>query len=334
MFLPKRVLVEEKALQYEQGRRMADFFFAQKIPIDYEKNVRVKLAGNSQQEKYHWGKDLLVIGVQKTATFQSCKPSAHYQLPLVSGCMGMCEYCYLHTRMSKRPYVKVYANMEEILQRAGQYIEERLPEITIFEGAASSDPVPLEPYANSLQTAILYFAASPNGRFRFVTKFDDIDSLLLLPHNGHTEVRVSVNIDAVIRMYEHRTPSLKKRLLALERLHLSGYPIGVLIAPVFWDEANHAAYADLIQRLGKMLRGKDCTVEVISHRFTASAKQSILSVFPESSLPMEEEERLYRRGQFGYGKYLYPKDVFTDYKAFFRKQLSRYFTDDQILYII
>lgn len=44
-------------------------------------------------------------------------------------------------------------------------------------GAATSDPVAVEPYTNSLARAIEYFGADENTRFRFVTKYNDVDSL-------------------------------------------------------------------------------------------------------------------------------------------------------------
>lgn len=334
MFVPQQVFIEEKALQYPKGKSLEHYFVKKGIPIRYMRSARVKLSGTSANEKYINGKNILVIGIRKIGAFQSCKPSAHYQLPLVSGCMGMCEYCYLHTQMGKRPYVKVYANTQEILEKANQYIHERLPDITIFEGAATSDPLALEPYTHTLEETILHFAEAPNGRFRFVSKFTDIDSLLPLNHQQHTEIRLSLNIDVVIQQYEHRTPSLDRRLHAIERLAESGYPCGIILAPIFWNPGNRPHYQSLIQRLGERLRGYPVTIEVISHRFTSAAKNSIQSIFPQTTLPLEEGERSYQFGQFGYGKYVYKKDDLKAYKEFFRQEFSKFFSEKQILYII
>lgn len=80
-----------------------------------------------------------------------------FSTSLVSGCMGQCEYCYLNTRLGDKPFVRVYVNIEEILDTATKYINERLPEITIFEGAATSDPVPVEPYTGSLRQSINFW---------------------------------------------------------------------------------------------------------------------------------------------------------------------------------
>lgn len=334
MFIPRHVYIEEKALHYTVGKDVERFCLNRDIPISYGKSARIKLNGDSAAEKYRHGKGILAVGVRKVGEFQTCKPSAHYQLPLVSGCMGMCEYCYLHTQMGKRPYVKVYANLEEILAKADAYIAQKAPETTIFEGAATSDPLPLEPYTRLLARTILHFAASRYGRFRFVSKFNDVASLLTLDHRHHTEVRVSLNINEVIGQYEHRTPVVELRLEALEKLAAAGYPIGVLIAPVFWQKENQRPYRELIAKIGSMMKGSRMTFEVISHRFTAAAKNNILEVFPETMLPMEEGERKYQYGQFGYGKYVYPPEEMQMYKDFFRQEISKYFSEEQILYII
>lgn len=44
------------------------------------------------------------------------------------------------------------------------------------------------------------------------------------------------------------------------------------------------------------------TFEVISHRYTTRAKNVINEVFPDNTLPMNDDERKYKYGQFGYGK--------------------------------
>lgn len=333
MFIPKLVVFEEKALNYPKGKSLQNFFEKNSIPIHYQKTPRITLKGDAPT-KYQQGKNTLVVGIRKLSEFQSCKPSAHYQLPLVSGCMGMCEYCYLNTQMSKRPYIKIYANSEEIFDEADKYIKKRLPEITIFEGAATSDPLALEPYTHLLSDAILHFAKTKQGRFRFVSKYTDIDSLLTLEHNNHTEIRLSLNIDSVIEFYEHRTPSLNKRLAALKQLADSGYPTGIIIAPVFWDKENIPKYQALIEQISHLLSNYPITFEIISHRFTTTAKNNILKIFPETLLPMNENDRAFKFGQFGYGKYVYPKESLAEYKEFFLQELSKYFDSKQILYII
>ncbi len=339
MFKPQRVIFETGALDYELGRRLYDQFSSFGIEINQCTLNRVKscIPGEDAGSLYKHGKQTLVIGVKKSLTFQSCKPSAHYQLPLVSGCVGQCEYCYLNTQLGDKPFIRVYVNIDEILNRADKYIQERLPENTIFEGAATSDPIPVEPYTGALKASINFFANQKNARFRFVTKFTDIDSLLDLDHNKHTEIRFSVNTQNTISAYEHKTASADKRIEAIGKVSKAGYPVGFLIAPVFLYEEWKEDYKNLLLKLRNTLdddTAKNASFEIITHRYTERAKNKILEIFPDTTLDMTNENRKFKFGQFGYGKYVYPKESIAEVKEFFTIEINHLFGEGTIKYII
>jgi spore photoproduct lyase len=340
MFIPKRIIFEKDSLEYDMAKEILTKFKdktnTEIINLTSNK-LKQYIPGDDLFSQYREGKNTLVVGAKKSLKFQSCKPSAHYQLPLVSGCMGQCEYCYLNTKLGDKPFVKIYANIDDILNQARKYIDERLPDITIFEGSATSDPVPVEPYTHSLQKAIRFFGNSKNARFRFVTKYNDIDSLLNLEHNGHTEIRFSINTSSVINQYEHFTASRDKRIEASLKVAQAGYPIGFLVAPIFiyhnWKEEYHNLLLELRSKLPNDLKFP-VTFEIISHRYTTIAKNRILHVFPESELPMNDENRKFKYGQFGYGKYVYPKESIDEIKLFFIKEIEELFSNKEVKYII
>jgi spore photoproduct lyase len=340
MLIPKRIIFEKDSLDYDMAKEIFNKF------KDSENIDIIKLNSNKYKEhipgedlfsQYREGKRTLVVGTKKSLKFQSCKPSAHYQLPLVSGCMGQCEYCYLNTQLGDKPFVRVHVNIEEILAQTQVYINERIPDITVFEGSATSDPVPLEPYTHSLEKVIKYFGKIEKGRFRFVTKYTDVDSLLNIEHNGHTEIRFSINTSSVIDKYEHITASREKRIEASIKVARAGYPTGFLIAPVFiypdWKEEYHDLLLVLKQKLPLDLEAP-ITFEIISHRYTTIAKNRINEIFPQTELPMEDEERKFKFGQFGYGKYVYPKESMEEIKEFFKKDIEQLFTNKEVKYII
>ena len=340
MFIPKRIIIEKDALEYEITQQILDI---SKDKDDLEiinlnsNKFKQHIPGNDLYSWYRESKKTLVIGTKKSLKFQTCKPSAHYQLPLVSGCMGHCEYCYLNTMLGDRPFIKVNANIDDILLQAQKNIDERLPEITIFEGAATSDPIPVEVYTHALEKSILFFGKNTNGRFRFVTKYNDVESLLNLEHNGNTEVRFSINTQRVIDEYEHYTASCNKRLEASIKVAEAGYPMGYLIAPVFiypnWKDEYHSLLLKLHEILPNDLK-YPVTFEIISHRYTMTAKGRINQVFPDNTLPMNEEDRKFKYGQFGYGKYMYPKENLDDIKQFFNKEIEELFENNEVKYII
>jgi len=65
-----------------------------------------------------------------------------------------------------------------------------------------------------------------------------------------------------------------------------------------------------------------------------TAKNRINQVFPDNKLPMNEEDRKFKYGQFGYGKYVYPKENLDDMKIFFSKEIEELFDNKEVKYII
>jgi len=343
-FIPTRVFFEPSALKYPLGKTLVERFQNLGISVSptTSHNRITGIPGDTAAAQYREAKRTLVIGVRRSETFQTCKPSAHYQLPLVTSCPGMCEYCYLATTLGKKPYVRIYVNLDEILSIASKLIQERLPEITQFEGAATSDPVPVERYTGALKKAIEFFGREPRGRFRFVTKYTDIESLLDAKHEGNTRFRFSLNCTEVVEKYEHGTPSPEERIVASGKVLNAEYPLGFIIAPIFRFEGWQEAYRLLMERSAEELTkrapfgwsSEQLSLEFISHRFTSKAKTNILGVFPNSSLPMEESERKFKFGQFGYGKYIYQPEEMMEMKVFFLELVKDYFPLAQVEYFI
>ncbi|MCQ2013203.1 spore photoproduct lyase [Clostridium butyricum] len=340
MFIPKRVIFEKDSLETEVGKNIYNKIKNNpNIEIINASSNKIKshIPGDNLFEQYKSGKQTLVVGKRKSLKFQTCKPSANYQLPLVSGCMGRCEYCYLNTQLGDKPFVRVFTNIDDVLNRAKEYIEERLPQVTIFEGAATSDPIPLEPYTNALKKTIEFIGKEEKGRFRFVTKYNDVDTLLDAKHNNHTEIRFSINTPTVINTYEHYTASIDKRIEAAVKVANAGYKIGFIIAPIFIYDNWQKEYKDLIENIKSKLPSEfneQIIFEVISHRYTTKAKNRILEIFPETTLPMNDEDRKFKYGQFGYGKYIYTKDQLAEIKEFFIFNIKEIFPNSIIKYVI
>lgn len=337
-YIPTRVLFEEKALDYPLGTKLYEDFKEKGIYVNILKSGRVtEIPGTTAQNAYAEGKNTLVIRVRKNKEFQTCKPSAHYQLPLVAGCSGKCEYCYLNTRFGNKPYTTIYVNVDEILQKAKHYIDNGKPELTLFEAAATSDPIPFEEFTGTLYKTIEFIGNEKYGRLRFVTKFTNVDNLLKAKHNGHTTIRFSINTRKVIDEYEHGTSNLSERIEAARKILDSGYRLGFIIGPVIlyknWEDEYLLMLKTLRDNLGSSTRN-EIYFEVISHRFTQAAKNKILEVFPKTTLPMNEENRSFKYGQFGYGKYVYNREDLNNMKDFFEKNLSLIFPEGKVEYII
>ncbi|WP_019004536.1 spore photoproduct lyase [Cohnella laeviribosi] len=337
LFVPELVYFEPAALDYPKGLRILNWVRERGLPyrMTSSHNRITGLPGETELEQYKIAKRTLVVGVRKTLKFDTSKPSAEYALPLSTGCMGHCHYCYLQTTLGAKPYVRVYVNIEEILEAARRYIEERKPDITRFEAACTSDPVGLEHLTGSLGDAIAFMADQPLGRLRFVTKYHHVDPLLGLRHNGHTRIRFSVNAEYVIRHFEPATSRFEERIKAAGRIARAGYPLGFIIAPIIWHDGWQQGYAELLERLAAELppeAEEHLTFELIQHRFTKTAKATIEKRYPKTKLEMDEAVRKKKWGRWGQHKYVYPDEKAEALREFITERIFAAFPSARIEY--
>lgn len=338
-FTPQLVYIEPRALEYPLGQELKKKFEGMDVEIreTTSHNQIRDLPGENDLQKYRVAKSTLVVGVRKTLKFDTSKPSAEYAIPLATGCMGHCHYCYLQTTLGTKPYIRTYVNLDEIFEAAEKYINERKPEITRFEAACTSDIVGIDHLTHSLKRAIEYFGQSEYGVLRFVTKFHHVDHLLDAKHNGKTRFRFSINSRYVIKNFEPGTSSFDERIEAARKVAGAGYPLGFIVAPIYRHENWQEGYRELFERLSESLKGEvipDLTFELIQHRFTGPAKKVIQKNYPKTKLELDETKRKYKWGRYGIGKYVYQneeaKELETTIKAyiaeFFPESVVQYFT--------
>lgn len=336
LFQPKRVFFEAAALDYPLGNdilnRLANT--GAEIKMLGPNNRITGIPGNNPQQSFLEGKQTLVVGVKKDLRFDSCKPSADFEFSFASGCPGKCQYCYLQTHMGKKPYVKVYVNLKEIFTKIKEVTLANLPNITVFEAASTSDPLAIEHITGALGRSIEFFGSLEHARMRSVTKFTNVDSLLQLNHQRHTRFRFSLNTAEIIHKFEHNTAPLQQRILAANKIAQAGYPLGFIIAPLFIYPGYEEGYADLFRELAHSLRNipTDLTFELITHRFTGSAKRIIMERFPGTALDLDETTRRRKFGRYGLVKYIYPEMAYIRLKENIISLLERFFPASPIEY--
>ncbi|WP_347568856.1 spore photoproduct lyase [Evansella sp. AB-P1] len=336
-FTPQLVYIEPKALEYPLGEKLKGKF--EKMGLEIRQttshNQVRNIPGENDLQKYRNAKSTLVVGVRKTLKFDTSKPSAEYAIPLATGCMGHCQYCYLQTTMGSKPYIRTYVNVEEILGAAQSYIDEHAPEITRFEAACTSDIVGIDHLTHSLKKTIEFFGKTELGKLRFVTKYHHVDHLLDADHRGKTRFRFSINADYVIRNFEHGTSPLTERIGAAEKVARAGYPLGFIVAPIYihegWQEGYKKMFEILDEKLGQDTRD-DITFEFIQHRFTKPAKRVIQKNYPMTKLELDEEKRKYKWGKYGIGKYVYQIEQQEELKDTLYSYMNKYFPKAKIEY--
>jgi spore photoproduct lyase len=337
-FEPDVVFFEPNALHYPLGEMLWKRFNDMGTPIHMttsHNQVRGIEGESGSPEWYRNAKRTMVVGIKRSLKFEQSKPSAEYAIPLATGCMAHCHYCYLNTNVGTKPYIRVYVNLDEIYDQALKYMEERAPEITRFEAACTSDPVGIEHITGSLKRTIEFIGQQKLGRLRFVSKFAHVDPLLDADHRGHTRFRFSINADYVIKNFEPATSSFGERIEAAAKVAKAGYPLGFIVAPLYRFEGWQEGYTNLFQKLAQTLpknASSNLTFELIQHRFTKVAKNLILARYPKTKLEMDESQRQYKWGKYGRGKYVYPKNEALELQVHLESLIRRFFPEAGIDY--
>lgn len=218
--------------------------------------------------------------------------------------------------------------LEKIIKTA----EKSEKELT-FEIGSNSDLILENTITNNLKWTIENFKNSKKGMLTFPTKFDMVDSILPLDHKGRVITRVSVNPEEIINKVEFGTSRLKGRIEAINKLGEAGYKIGILIAPVIFVENWKTLYLELIQRLNLELSEKakkEVFFEIIFMTYSYVHTKINEEAFP-NAINLYNKELMTGRGR---GKYWYKQAVRQEGEEFFREQMKKYFTNNNILYIV
>ena len=139
LFMPKRIFFEPGALDYPLGRELYDLMAARGIPcrITPSHNRVLGIPGETPQIAYREAKRTLVVGVKKHSNSIPAAPPPITVRPR-NQLSGGCQYCYLATTLGRKPYVRVYVNVDGVLAAVKSYIDKNRPNITSFEAASTA----------------------------------------------------------------------------------------------------------------------------------------------------------------------------------------------------
>jgi spore photoproduct lyase len=338
--MPEQVMFTPAALDEPYGQQILERVKSLGLPIKFQKQNRITgLRGDTERETYAIAKRTLAVVTAPASQLKlsPIPPSADWQFHLAQGCPAHCQYCYLAGSLQGPPAIRVYANLPQILDNLKNY--EKSDQATSYEVSCYTDPLGIEHLTGSLAECIRYFGTRDSGYLRWVSKFDTVDDLVSLPHNGHTRCRFSINAAPVSRFLEGGTASVDERLRAVRKLALpveqggGGYPVGFVVAPIMPIENWQEEYGQLLDSAANALDFDcDLTFELITHRFTPGSKGVLEQWYPNSKLDLDESARSVKRNKFGGTKYVYDKDTMKELKAFFEAAIAQRFPNADILY--
>ena len=332
MFNPKGIYYEKEIMEYQLGKQLMEKY--KDVPkVIIENHNNIEEMRKRQNSEFADMKRNLIIGVRKTHKFVENHKTSDYLVPYTSsGCTAMCMYCYLVCNYNKCAYLRLFVNREQMLEKIIKTAQKSENELT-FEIGSNSDLILENTITGNLIWTIENFANTLKGYLTLPTKFDMVDEILPLHHNGKIIIRMSVNPEEIINKVEFGTSRLKGRIEAINKLVEAGYKIGILIAPVILVDNWKLLYTELIQRLSAELSEKakkDCFFEIIFMTYSYVHTRINEEAFP-NAINLYDKEKMTGRGR---GKYGYKEKNRIEGEIYLREQMKRYFPLNKIEYIV
>ncbi len=339
---PRVVLATPSALGWAEGAAIVERAAARGAEVVKLRSDRL----SGLPDAYRDAKRTLAVVTASPSRrrLQPIPPSADWRFDLAEGCPAHCAYCYLAGSLAGPPIIRVYANLPEILAELPAAVGHgavtsasaaRAHEGTTFECSCYTDPLSIEHLTGHLAACITRFGEwEAPVQLRFTTKFDAVEPLLGLSHNGRTRVRFSVNARGA-EQHEGGAPRMAQRLAALRAMASAHYPVGLTVAPILrlpgWMEAYDRLFADVAEALAGV-HAVDLTIELITHRFTPKSKDILTGWYPGSSLEMNEAQRSRKTTKFGSVKYVFPREEMVAMRAAIEASIARWLPAARLLY--
>lgn len=332
MFKPKAIYYEKEIINYPLGKQLMEQY--QETPkIEIENHNNIEEMRKKQNSEFPNMKNNLIIGVRKTHKFVENHKTSDYLVPYTSsGCTAMCMYCYLVCNYNKCAYLRLFVNREQMLEKIIKIAQKSEKQLT-FEIGSNSDLILENTITGNLVWTIEHFANTEKGFLTLPTKFDMVDSILPLNHNGRIIIRMSVNPEEIINKVEFGTSRLKGRIEAINKLAEAGYKIGILIAPVILVENWEKLYTDLIRTLSEKLSEKakkKVFFEIIFMTYSYVHTRINEEAFP-NAINLYNKEIMTGRGK---GKYGYKEKNRIEAEKILREQMHKYFPNNRIEYVV
>lgn len=332
MFKPQAIYYEKDILTYPLGKELMQKY--EEVPkFEIENHNNIEEMRKKENAEFPFLKRNLIIGTRKTHKYVENHKVSDYLVPYTSsGCTASCLYCYLVCNYNKCAYLRLFVNREQMLEKIIKTAEKAEKELT-FEIGSNSDLILENTITGNLVWTIENFSHTTQGKLTFPTKFDMVDDLLPLDHQGKVIVRMSVNPQEIIQKVEFGTSRLAGRIQAINKLKQAGYPLGILIAPVIFVDNWKELYGELIQTLAEKLSEevkKDVFFEIIFMTYSYIHTKINEEAFP-NAISLYDKEKMTGRGR---GKYWYKEQLRKEGEIFFREKMKQYFPENQILYIV
>tara|TARA_B110000444_G_scaffold261176_1_gene311615 strand:- start:1995 stop:2981 length:987 start_codon:yes stop_codon:yes gene_type:complete len=209
--------------------------------------------------------------------------SRSYYFSHMLNCVYDCRYCFLQGMYSSANYV-LFVNYEDFEEAIVEKIEDNKGGGVYYSGY-DCDSLALEPVSNFCRHFLPVFRRYPNAELEIRTKSTQIRCLLDAEPVSNCVIAMSFTTNEAANQWEHKVPSIEKRLEALSKLQLAGWKVAIRFEPLILGDEGLAPYEALFaQVFSKLDVEKLHSVSSGLFRMPVDFHKRIVKLYPDEEL--------------------------------------------------
>jgi spore photoproduct lyase len=209
----------------------------------------------------------------------------HYYFIHSYNCIYECQYCYLQGYFHS-PDLVFFLNYEEMMQEIeSKTLAHPEADRVWFHAGEFSDSLALSHLTGEVEVYHELLKRSPRTFLELRTKSVNIRELLSLEPLDNLITTFSLAPFDQVKIYDLKTPGLKARLEAMNRLQQAGHTLGLHLDPIIYTPDFEAQFKEFFQQLKDAIDLSQLSyVSLGVVRFTKDVYHQVEKNYPESPL--------------------------------------------------
>lgn len=209
--------------------------------------------------------------------------SKSYYFSHMLNCVYDCRYCFLQGMYSSANYV-LFVNYEDFEEAIAEKIEENKGGGVYYSGY-DCDSLALEPVSNFCSHFLPVFRRYPDAELEIRTKSTQVRCLLDTEVVSNCVIAMSFTTNEAAQQWEHKVPSIEKRLEALHKLQLAGWKVAIRFEPLILGTEGLIPYETLFAQIFSKLDVKRLhSVSSGLFRMPVDFHKRIVKLYPDEEL--------------------------------------------------
>lgn len=221
--------------------------------------------------------------------------SRNYYFSHMLNCLYDCRYCFLQGMLQSANYL-LFVNYEDFQKQIAEICQQTPEQPVHFFSGYDCDSLAMEPVTAFAEEFLPWFEQLPNAWLELRTKSTQVRSLLNQQPLSRCIVAFSFTPEEIAQAVEDKTPSVQRRIAAMQKLQDSGWQIGLRFDPLIYQPDYQAQYQRLFEQVFARLDINLLhSVSVGVFRMPEKFFKKIQQLYPDEKLfagPLANQQRM------------------------------------------